>query len=246
MNKLLTSTFPEINVHKKRSLNSEIVTQMIYGDSFKILEKKNRWFRIKTFEDNYKGFIKEKKFFKFIKATHKVFNLYSKIYKHPSKKQKVSELSFGSKVKITQINGRYGKIHNGWISLNDIKPIKYKEKDIFKRINIFANTKYKWGGKTFKGIDCSALVQVFFNFNNKYLPRDTGDQIKYLKKNISIKRIKKNDILFWKGHVAVAKSKKNLIHAYGPRKKVIFGDTIKTIDLIKKTAKLDLLKIKRI
>ena len=88
MNKLLTSTFPEINVHKKRSLNSEIVTQMIYGDSFKILEKKNKWFKIKILEDNYKGFIKEKKFFKFIKATHKVFNLYSKIYKHPSKKQK--------------------------------------------------------------------------------------------------------------------------------------------------------------
>ena len=117
---------------------------------------------------------------------------------------------------------------------------------MFKRIDIFANTKYKWGGKTFKGIDCSALVQVFFNFNNKFLPRDTGDQIKYLKKDMSIKRIKKNDILFWKGHVAIAKSKKNLIHAYGPRKKVIFGDTIKTINLIKKTAKLKLLKIKRI
>ena len=172
--------------------------------------------------------------------------MYSIIYKHPNKKQEVSKLSFGSKVKITRINGRYGKIQNGWISLNGIKPIKYKEKDIFKRIAIFANTKYKWGGKTFKGIDCSALVQVFFNFNNKFLPRDTRDQIKYLKKDISIKRIKKNDILFWKGHVAIAKSKKNLIHAYGPRKKVIFDDIIKTINLIKKTAKLKLLKIKRI
>ena len=246
MNKLFTNTYPIINLYKKRSLNSEVVTQMIYGDSFRIINKKNKWFRIKILEDNYKGFIKEKKFFKFIKPSHKVFNLCSVIYKHPSKRQKISKLSFGSKVKITQIKDRFGKIHNGWISLNDLKPIKYKERDIFKRINIFANTKYKWGGKTFKGIDCSALVQVFFNFNNKYLPRDTGDQIKYLKKNISIKRIKKNDILFWKGHVAVAKSKKNLIHAYGPRKKVIFGDTIKTIDLIKKTAKLDLLKIKRI
>ena len=246
MNNLLTNTYPLINLHKKRSLKSEIVTQMIYGDSFKILEKKNKWFKIKILEDNYKGFIKEKKFFKFIKPSHKVFNLYSIIYKHPNKKQKVSKLSFGSKVKITQIKGKYGKIQNGWISLNSIKPIKYKEKDIFKRIDIFANTKYKWGGKTFKGIDCSALVQVFFNFNNKFLPRDTGDQIKYLKKDMSIKRIKKNDILFWKGHVAIAKSKKNLIHAYGPRKKVIFGDTIKTINLIKKTAKLKLLKIKRI
>ena len=246
MNKLFTNTYPIINLYKKRSLNSEVVTQMIYGDSFKIINKKNRWFRIKILEDNYKGFIKEKKFFKFIKPSHKVFNLFSEIYKFPSKRQKVSKLSFGSKVKITQIKDRFGKIYNGWISLNDLKPIKYKERDIFKRINIFANTKYKWGGKTFRGIDCSALVQVFFNFNNRFLPRDTGDQIKYLKKNISIKKIKKNDILFWKGHVAIAKSKKNLIHAYGPRKKVIFGDTIKTINLIKKTAKLKLLKIKRI
>ena len=77
----------------------------------------------------------------------------------------------------------------------------------------------------------------FFNFNNKYLPRDTGDQIKYLKKNISIKRIKKNDILFWKGHVAVAKSKKKFNPCLrAQEKKVIFGDTIKTIDLIKKTS----------
>ena len=246
MNKLFTNTYPIINLYKKRSLNSEVVTQMIYGDSFKIINKKNRWFRIKILEDNYKGFIKEKKFFKFIKPSHKVFNLCSVIYKYPSKRQKISKLSFGSKVKITQIKDRFGKIYNGWISLNDLKPIKYKERDIFKRINIFANTKYKWGGKTFRGIDCSALVQVFFNFNNRFLPRDTGDQIKYLKKNISIKKIKKNDILFWKGHVAIAKSKKNLIHAYGPRKKVIFGDTIKTINLIKKTANLKLLKIKRI
>ena len=76
MNKLFTNTYPIINLYKKRSLNSEVVTQMIYGDSFKIINKKNRWFRIKILEDNYKGFIKEKKFFKFIKPSHKVFNLF--------------------------------------------------------------------------------------------------------------------------------------------------------------------------
>ena len=137
MNKLLTNTYPIINLYKKRSLNSEIVTQMIYGDNFKILGKRNKWFRIKILEDNYKGFIKEKRFFKFTKPTHKVSNLVSKIYKSPGKRQKVLELSFGSKVKITQIHGGFGKIHNGWISLNDVKPIGYKEKDIFKRLSIF-------------------------------------------------------------------------------------------------------------
>ena len=51
---------------------------------------------------------------------------------------------------------------------------------IFKK---FLNVKYVWGGKTYKGIDCSALLQTFFNYNNSFYPRDTKDQIKYTKKN---------------------------------------------------------------
>ena len=49
-------------------------------------------------------------------------------------------------------------------------------------ILIFKNIKYKWGGKSFKGIDCSALIQLFLNFNNKFCPRDAKDQVKYCKK----------------------------------------------------------------
>ena len=51
-------------------------------------------------------------------------------------------------------------------------------------------------------------------------------------------------IIFWKGHVAVCLSKKKLIHAYGPKKKVIIMDIRKTINLIKKTAKLEVIGIK--
>ena len=50
------------------------------------------------------------------------------------------------------------------------------------KINIFKGIKYKWGGKDFNGVDCSALVQLFFNFNNKFCPRDTKDQLNYFKK----------------------------------------------------------------
>ena len=46
------------------------------------------------------------------------------------------------------------------------KAIKFKDKSIFKKIHIFKNVKYKWGGKSFKGIDCSGLVQIMLNFNN--------------------------------------------------------------------------------
>ena len=111
---------------------------------------------------------------------------------------------------------------------------------------MFNNIKYKWGGKSFKGIDCSALVQIFFNYNNKFCPRDAKDQVKYFKNDIKLKEIKKNDVIFWKGHVAIALSKKKLIHAYGPAKKTLVMDVEKTIKLIKKTAKLKVFLVKRI
>ena len=75
------------------------------------------------------------------------------------------------------------------------------------------------GGKSFKGIDCSALVQVFLNFNNKFCRGMPKIRLNILKK-YKIKNIKKNDIIYWKGHVAVALSNKKLIHAYGPMKKL--------------------------
>ena len=58
--------------------------------------------------------------------------------------------------------------------------------------------------------------------------------------------MKKNDIIFWKGHVAVSISKKKLIHAYGPAKKTLVMNIEHAIKLISKTANLKILKIKRI
>ena len=124
-----------------------------------------------------------------------------------------------------------------------MKPISFP----FKKIKIFKNIKYKWGGKSFKGIDCSALIQVFLNFNNKFCPRDAKDQIKFFKKNIQLSpKIKKNDIIFWRGHVALALSNKKLIHAYGPMKKTVVMGIDQTIKRIRKTAKLKVIGIRRL
>ena len=133
-----------------------------------------------------------------------------------------------------------------WIKKNNLKKINYKTKDIFKNINQFINTKYKWGEKNFNGVDCSGLVQLFFNFNNKFCPRDTKDQIRYFKRKIELKNIKKNDLIFWKGHVAVAVSRNSLIHAYGPLKKTVKMPINKTINQIYKTANLKVIGIRRI
>ena len=99
------------------------------------------------------------------------------------------------------------------------------------------------GGKTHHGIDCSALIQLFYKFNKRFFPRDTIDQINYKKGNRTKKKFKLGDIIFWKGHVAVCVNSKELIHAYGPEKKVIIMPINETIKRIERTANL---KVKRI
>ena len=246
MTKNLSNSYSVINLHKKPSTKSEVVTQMLYGESFSILKRNGRWLKIKIKEDGYKGYIQNKNFSEFLKPSHKVSVLKAKIYRFPNKRKRVSIMPYSSKIKVLRVEKNFYKFSKGWIHKNDIKPISYVEKNPFKKINIFKNIKYKWGGKSFKGIDCSGLIQIFLNFNNKYCPRDAKDQVKYFKKNVKLKNIKRNDIIYWKGHVALAISNKKLIHAYGPMKKTIIMGIEQTIERIKRTANLKVIGIKRV
>ena len=246
MNKIYTNTFPIINLYKKASKKSEIVTQLIYGDSFTIIEKYTKWLKIKIKEDGYKGFISNKKYKSYFQPTHKVSKLKANIYNLVNRKQKIGELPFGSKIRVKSIKSAFLAFDQGMVKAKDVKPLKYKEKNLFKKIREFTNVKYKWGGKSFKGIDCSALIQICLNFNNKFCPRDAKDQLKFFKKNVTLKNIKKNDIIYWKGHVAVALNNKKLIHAYGPMKKTVIMRIDKTIKRIERTAKLKVKGIKRL
>ena len=100
MIKYLTNNFYVIDLHKNPSKKSEIVTQMIYGDSFSISKKSKKWLKIKIKEDGYIGFIKSKKFPEFLKPTHKVHVLKSQVFKNSNKIKKINKLPFGSKLKI--------------------------------------------------------------------------------------------------------------------------------------------------
>ena len=72
MTKYLSNNYSLINLYKEPSTKSEIVTQMLYGESFSIFKKSKKWLKIKIKEDNYKGYIKNKKYSNFLKPTHKV------------------------------------------------------------------------------------------------------------------------------------------------------------------------------
>ena len=51
---------PVTNINSKPSLNSEVISQILYGEKFKILSKKKNWYKIKTIYDNYTGYIKKR------------------------------------------------------------------------------------------------------------------------------------------------------------------------------------------
>ena len=234
------------NIYKKTSKFSEVTSQILYGEKFKILSKKKDWIKIKTSFDNYIGYIKNAQYVEKFKPNYKVSNLKAKIFKKPNSSSK-NWLTLGSKLSVIDENKNYIKIEkNKWIKKKDIKKINHKEKDFIKIFKKFLNVKYVWGGKTYKGIDCSALLQIFFNYNNLFYPRDTKDQINYSKGSSMKRKFKKGDIIFWKGHVAMCLNSKKLIHAYGPEKKVLIMPIIKTINRIRETAKLKIKKISRI
>ena len=243
----MISKLSVLNVYKKKTKKSIVVTQLLYGDTFKKLGQKNSWLKIKNDLDNYIGYIKNAKFSQNHKNTHKVSVLCSNLYLKPNNKNKIrKKLSFGSKINVTNKKRNFYKFDNLWIKKRDLKKINVVTKDNFHNIKKFVNVKYKWGGKHFSGIDCSGLIQLFFNYNNKFCPRDAKDQIKYFKTKVELRNIRKNDLIFWKGHVAIVISKSKLIHAYGPFKKVVVMPIKKTINRIYKTANLKIIGIRRI
>ena len=242
---------PIINVLEKPKKNSNVSSQILYGERFKILSKNKNFYKVKNYYDNYIGFISKKiKLDGLFNPSHKVKTLKSQIYFGTEKRKKKllnKYLPFASKIQIIKKNKNFVMFEeNRWIKFRDICLISKKEKNYIKIFKLFTNCPYKWGGKTFAGIDCSALVQIYYKFNNKYFPRDTIDQIKQKKVSKNKKNYRRGDIIFWKGHVAICINSKNLIHAYGPRKKVIVMPIEKTIKRIERTAKLKVKKVFRI
>ena len=239
-----------INLYEKPSYKSKISSQIIYGEKFKILSKKKGWLKIKTAFDKYVGYTKNIKYSNKFSPTHKISVQKTNIFSFPknsNKYKQTKKLPFASRVEILKKYKNFIMFEkNKWIYLKDIKKNNFKEKNFIKILNLFINCKYKWGGKTFDGIDCSALVQIYYLYNNKYFPRDTKEQIKIKKGIKNSNNLKKGNIIYWKGHVAVCINSKKLIHAYGPRKKVLTMNIKNTIKIIEKTANLKVKKITKI
>ncbi len=138
------------NIYKKPSKKSEVTSQIIYGEKFKILSKNKGWIKIKILFDNYVGFIKNSKYLKKFSPKYKISSLKARIFKRPGIKTD-NWLPFSSKLSVLDQNNNYVKIEkNKWIKKKDIRKLNQKDKNFVKLFKKFLNVKYFWGGKTLR------------------------------------------------------------------------------------------------
>ena len=111
------------NIYKKPSKLSEVISQILYGERFKILSKNKDWIKIKSLFDNYVGYIKNEKYVKNYIPTHKVYNLKATIFSKPNNKTKTF-LPFASKFSIIHENKNFIQFDkNKWLKKKDIKKL---------------------------------------------------------------------------------------------------------------------------
>ena len=103
MNNYYTNQYPVVNLYKKNSAKSEIVTQMIFGESFKIINQASKWIQIQIKEDGYIGYVKNKKFISYLKPTHKVCVLSANIYKNSNFKKKLESFRMFLRLKLKKL-----------------------------------------------------------------------------------------------------------------------------------------------
>ena len=123
------------NIYKKPSELSEVTSQIIYGEKFKIISKKNHWLKIKTNFDHYVGFVRKNNFLEKFQPTNKVFKKRAKIFKKEKNKFKFTKkfLYFASKIESKQTHRAYIKYEkNKWIKKSDTKSIDHIEKNFSK------------------------------------------------------------------------------------------------------------------
>lgn len=213
---------PLCNLNEEPNINSSLETQLLFGEKIKIIEKNGKWIFCESIQDNYKGWIKKNCVGDIQSQNFQISSPISYVYKEPDIKSKpLTKLFYNSKINIIEkksiwslcdFNGKKGYIYGK--HLVSINTITKSNKIWVENAKKFLNVSYLWGGKTFLGLDCSALVQLAIQSLQIPFPRNSNDQFNsQMLKDTTINDIKKGVLVFWDGHVAIALDKNNILHA---------------------------------
>ena len=146
--------------------------------------------------------------------SHKVSAVRTLAFPGPSiKLPPLHGLPFGARIELDRIEGALAFTSAGYIPFRHLLPIADKGSDFVAVAERFLGSPYLWGGKTSLGIDCSGLVQIALNACGHYCLRDSYMQEAALGQPVSASDLRRGDLIFWQGHVAIARDAEMLIHA---------------------------------
>jgi cell wall-associated NlpC family hydrolase len=155
-------------------------------------------------------------------------------------------LPMGARIAITRATETFAVDGYGWhYPLGHVAPLETKHDDFVAIAEMFAAVPYLWGGKSSLGIDCSGLVQLALNASGQACPRDTYMQERAFGSAIALADMRRGDLMFWKGHVAIARDSQTLIHANAHHMMVAIEPAAEAIARIK-AAGSDVTTIKRL
>ncbi|MBP0905574.1 NlpC/P60 family protein [Mariniflexile gromovii] len=198
---------------------SELVSQVLYGDIFKILEQRKSWSKIRLAFDKYEGWIDNKQL---IEITEEQYN---QLYKE-SPKLSIDLVEFIEDTNQQLHPILLGSSLNGLSILNHnhdgtIVEGKKPKENLIKTAFLYLNSPYLWGGKTPFGIDCSGFTQMVYKLNGYKLLRDASQQATQGEALSFIEESEPGDLAFFDNnegaitHVGIIMSDNYIIHAHG-------------------------------
>jgi hypothetical protein len=151
--------------------------------------------------------------------THKVSAVRALVFPGPSVRETpIEALSFGSVLNVARIHQGFALTSDhGFVPLQHVAALGDRETDFVAIAERFVGAPYLWGGKTTLGLDCSALVQLALGAAGLPCPRDSDLQERALGIPLPLaddfSNLKRGDLIFWDGHVAIVRDGASVVHA---------------------------------